>query len=41
MHSDTKLAATDATDAKHMQNRCLRDLDPVGEVPDQDSAPNP
>ena len=38
MHSDTKLTAKDATDAKHQQIRRLRELNPMGDVVDQESA---
>ena len=38
-HSDTKLTVTDATDAKKSANACLRDPNPMEDIPDQDSAP--
>jgi len=39
MHSDMKLTATDATDAKtHTQIRRFRDPNPIEDVPDQDPA---
>ena len=38
MDSGTKLIAKDATDTKHCQIRHLRDLTPMEEAPDQDSA---
>jgi len=41
MQSDTKLTVKDATDAKPPRIRRIRNLNPMGDVPDQDSAKNP
>jgi len=38
MHLDAKLTAKDATDANTLLIRRLRDLNPMEDVPDQDSA---
>jgi len=40
MRSDMKLAVKNATDANHLQIRCLRDPNPMEDAPDQDSANN-